>query len=66
MRVLLFIAEYIVFRSIRTLHEVRPSSVFVIWGISRILEELVYERFDISDKCHVIHISFILHVLEIQ
>ena len=29
MRVLLFIAEYIVFRYIRTLHEVRPSSAFV-------------------------------------
>jgi hypothetical protein len=38
----------------------------MVWGISRILEELVYERFDISDKCHVIHISFIIHVLEIQ
>jgi hypothetical protein len=38
----------------------------MVWGLSRILEELVYERFDISDKCQVIHISFILHVLEIQ
>jgi hypothetical protein len=39
----LFIAEYDVFRYIRTLHEVRPSSAFMVWGVSRILEELVYE-----------------------
>jgi hypothetical protein len=44
MRVLLFMREYDVFRYIRTLHEVRPSSAFVrywlvqgfkVYGISR-------------------------------